>query len=61
VILWNVKDPYSIKEILTGKIHGHVFPSFSCFATRCLLITMGELWWMNQEWLELKWGSTVDQ
>jgi hypothetical protein len=20
-----------------------------------------ELWWMNQEWLEFRWGSTVDQ
>jgi hypothetical protein len=20
-----------------------------------------ELWWMNQEWLQLRWGGTVDQ
>jgi hypothetical protein len=30
-ILWGVKDPYSKKEIIVGKIHGHFSPSFSCF------------------------------
>jgi len=23
--------------------------------------TSRELWWMNQEWLELRWGCTIDQ
>jgi hypothetical protein len=27
----------------------------------CLLVIARELWWMNQEWLELWWGHTVDQ
>jgi hypothetical protein len=35
-ILLHVKDPYSMKEILVGKIHGHLSPSFSCFRTRRL-------------------------
>jgi hypothetical protein len=26
-ILWHVKDPYSMKEILVGKINGHFLPS----------------------------------
>jgi hypothetical protein len=47
-ILQHVEDPYSLEEKLVGKIHGH-FSSFSCFATRCLLVTARELWWMNQE------------
>jgi hypothetical protein len=28
-------------------------PSFSSFTVRCLLATAVELWWVNQEWLEL--------
>jgi hypothetical protein len=42
-ILRNVKDPYSVTEILVGKIHGHFSPSFSGSATRCLLVTAREL------------------
>jgi hypothetical protein len=38
-ISWHIKDPYSMKEILVSKIHTHFLPSFSCFATRYLLIT----------------------
>jgi hypothetical protein len=34
-ILRHVKDPYSMKDILVGKIHGHFSPSFSFFATTC--------------------------
>jgi hypothetical protein len=30
------KDPYSMKETLVGKIHGHFSPSFFWFATRCV-------------------------
>jgi hypothetical protein len=26
-----------------------------------LLVSARELWWMNQEWLELRWGHTVNQ
>jgi hypothetical protein len=32
----HIKNPYSMKEILVGKIHGNFSPSFSCFATNCL-------------------------
>jgi hypothetical protein len=28
-ILWNVKNPRSMKEILVGKIYGYFFSSFS--------------------------------
>jgi hypothetical protein len=37
-----VKNPYSMKEILVGKIDGHFSPSVSYFATRCLLVTARE-------------------
>jgi hypothetical protein len=26
-----------------------------------LLVIVEELWWMNQEWLELRWGRTIDE
>jgi hypothetical protein len=38
-----------MKEILVGKIHSHFLPSLSRFATRHLLVTAGELWWVDQE------------
>jgi hypothetical protein len=38
----HVNDPYSMKEILAGKIHGHLSKSFSCFATRCLSSCYGQ-------------------
>jgi hypothetical protein len=56
-ILRHVKDPYRLK---VDKIHRHFTPSLSCFVTRCLLITAIDPLWVNQEWLELMWGSTVD-
>jgi hypothetical protein len=31
-----------------------------CFATRCVLVFARELWWMNQEWLDLRWGRTIE-
>jgi hypothetical protein len=40
-----LKDPYSMKEILVGKIHKHFSPHFSCFAARYLLVNAKELWW----------------
>jgi hypothetical protein len=44
------KEPYRYeRRYFTVKIHGHFLPSVSCFATRCLLVTARELWWMNQE------------
>jgi hypothetical protein len=30
-ILWHVKNPYCMKEIFVGKIHGHFSASFSCY------------------------------
>jgi hypothetical protein len=36
LILRNVKVPYSMKEVMEGKIYGHLLPSLSCFATRRL-------------------------
>jgi hypothetical protein len=57
-ILQNVKEPCQVwKRYFVGRICGHFSPSFSCFATRCLLITTRKLWWMNQEWLVLRWGT----
>jgi hypothetical protein len=26
-----------------------------------VMVIATELWWMNQEWLELRWGRTIDQ
>jgi hypothetical protein len=62
-ILRHVKDPYSREEIFVGKINGHLLSSISCFAARCLslLVTAREFWWVNQELLELRWGSRIDQ
>jgi hypothetical protein len=41
-ILWHVKDPYSMKEILVSKIHGHqVFPALYQVS---LLGTAREVW-----------------
>jgi hypothetical protein len=40
-ILLHVKIPYSMKDVLVGKIHGHFSPSFSCFETRCWLLPEG--------------------
>jgi hypothetical protein len=49
-ILGHVKNPYRYENrYFIGKIQGHFSPSFSCFATRCLLVIAGELWWMKQE------------
>jgi hypothetical protein len=48
-ILRHVKDHYSTKEILVGQILGHFSSILSCFATRCLLVTATELWWINKE------------
>jgi hypothetical protein len=48
-ILWHVKNPCSVKETLVGKIHCHFSPSFSSFATICLLVTARKLWWVNGE------------
>jgi hypothetical protein len=31
------------------KIQGHFLPSFLHFATRCPLVIVRELWWINQE------------
>jgi hypothetical protein len=39
-ILRHVKDPYSTNETLIGQIHGNFSPSFSCFTTRYLLVTV---------------------
>jgi hypothetical protein len=50
--LWSMKEKgtlWSMKEILyqqNSVISCQVSP---CFATRCLLVTARELWWMNQE------------
>jgi hypothetical protein len=56
-ILWHVKLPYIMKEILVGQIHGHFSQSFSYFVTRCLLVTARELWLVKQEWVELTWEA----
>jgi hypothetical protein len=35
-ILWNVKDPYCMEDILVDNIRGYFSSSFSCFANKCL-------------------------
>jgi hypothetical protein len=51
-----------MKEILVGQIHGHSSPKILllCYYMS-LLLTARELWCMNQERLELRWGSTAYQ
>jgi hypothetical protein len=46
-------------EILRRLNNGHFSPTL-CFAISCLLVFARELWWLNQEWLELWWGRTTD-
>jgi hypothetical protein len=48
-ILRHVKNPYSMKEIFRSQNSRIFITCFSCFATRCLLVTARELWWVNQE------------
>jgi hypothetical protein len=36
-------------------------PSFSCFTIWCLLVITRDLWWTNQEWLEIRLGVTIYQ
>jgi hypothetical protein len=55
----HVKEPCGIKKRFRWKVHRHFSPSFSWFATRCLCWLIPES--MNQGWLELRWGRTVDQ
>jgi hypothetical protein len=48
-ILWHVKKTGRYdKRYFERKIHGHFSPSFSCFATRCILVISRELWWMKR-------------
>jgi hypothetical protein len=53
-ILRHVKDPYSMKEILSVIIHGHFLPSFSCFSTRCLCWLLPESCdrWIRKDQME---------
>jgi hypothetical protein len=61
-VIWHVKDPCGVwKRYFIGKVHGHFSPSFPYFATRCMLVTAKELWWMNWEWLELSGERTIYQ
>jgi hypothetical protein len=61
-VLRHVKNPCGVwKRYLIGKIHWLFLQSFSCFAIKYQLLIARELWWMNQEWLELRWGHTIDQ
>jgi hypothetical protein len=50
----NVITPREV-SILSAKFTA-ICHQISCFATRCLLVTARELWWMNQERLELRLG-----
>jgi hypothetical protein len=56
-ILRHFKELRVWQRYYVGKIKGHLSPSFSCFATRRLLVTSRELWWMNQEWPGLICGT----
>jgi hypothetical protein len=48
-IFKNIKDPYSMKRD-TFRLNSVIsWQVSSCFATRCLLVTARELWWVNQE------------
>jgi hypothetical protein len=61
-ILRHVRVPYGVcKRYFVGKIHGHFSPSFSFIAIRQSNVKARELWWMNQESLQLRRGETVNQ
>jgi hypothetical protein len=36
-------------------------PSFFGFTTSYLCWLLPQSWWMNEEWLEVRWGSTIGQ
>jgi hypothetical protein len=59
ILRQHVKEPYRHeKRYYAGKIHG----DFSLrFASRRLCWLLPELWWMHQEWSELRWRRTSDQ
>jgi hypothetical protein len=48
-ILWHVKDPYSMKEILSGQISGHFSPVSPALLLSVSAVTVIELWWVNHE------------
>jgi hypothetical protein len=58
-----IRSTTSFRErYFAGKIKGHFSPSLSLLRyQKSLLVLSRELWWMNQEWLELRWGSTKDK
>jgi hypothetical protein len=60
-ILRHVKKMRVWKRYFIDKIPGPFLAKFSYFAARCLLLISRELWWTNQEWLEMRWGRTIDQ
>jgi hypothetical protein len=61
-ILHCVKDPFSMKEILVGKIHGHFLPNFLSFPTRCLcwLLSISRSWVPSMVYARLgTWVTSV--
>jgi hypothetical protein len=57
-ILRHVKDPSEHdRDISPIKLTDISRQLSSCFVTRCLLIFSRELWWMNQEILQLRWRT----
>jgi hypothetical protein len=49
-------------EIFAGIINAHLSPSLSLLRCKVfLLVFVSDLWWLNQEWLELRWGRKIDQ
>jgi hypothetical protein len=57
-----LKIPANMKEILRRQNYTDIPLQVSLLRYYVpLLVIARELWWMNQEWLDLRWGSAVDQ
>jgi hypothetical protein len=57
--LWHVKEPCEVwKRYFISNIHGHLLLKFLLLSYQVsLLVIARELWWVNQEWLELRLGT----
>jgi hypothetical protein len=61
-ILRHVKERYGVWDrCFSCKINEHFSPRFSLLRYQVSLLVFARRSWMNQEWLELRWGTTMDQ
>jgi hypothetical protein len=60
-ILRHVKDPCSMKDTCRQNSLAFLAKVLLIRYRISLLVTARGLWWRNQKWLKLRWGSTTDQ